>query len=267
MELYKFRKNVLLSQKPSLTSKILFHIFGHDFIGAEIRLAHFSHNIKRLPLLFGSLLDAGCGTGDFSFYIAKKYPNCMITAIDITKDTLQQNRRMQKELHTPNISFTYQDLSTMKEKEKYNFVFCIGTLIYFPKKKTKEIVINFTTSLKRGGYLYLDLPQENFFKNSIIPTKYYSSYHTNARKEISGELYTYYEIQKLLKELGYIIVHTSKSFGFVGKLSWELDNVLNERKWYKTRLLLFPLLKFLATLDAQTKNKNGSCFVILAQKL
>lgn len=57
-------------------------IVGSPFIGQFIRFLHFKKAIK--PLRFKSVLDVGCGSGDYAFYLAKKYPEVKIEACDIS---------------------------------------------------------------------------------------------------------------------------------------------------------------------------------------
>ncbi len=264
-KLKKFSESILYRFPSSLKQRILFHLFGFDFIGAEIRLAHLKKALKKIPRFFHAL-DAGCGTGDFSFYLAERYPHCSFSAYDINEKTLMINKEVQTKMAIPNITFSYNDLLKLKEKETYDFIFSIGTLIYFSKEETKKILINLTYALQKGGHLYLDIPQEDFLEVNFIHPKHYSTYYNALKKENSGDLYTLQELLALLQELGYSIIFTTKSFSFPGKLTWELDNCLREKELTKTRLFFLPLLKSLARADAMRKHKKGCCFVILAEK-
>ncbi len=261
----RFGESILYRVPHSRFRRMLFFLFGLDFIGAEIRLAHFRRTLPLIPPL-STILDAGCGTGDFSFYLAERFPQSTITAYDINKNAIGQNKKIQKEMNILNIDFSKQDLLKLQEKDKYDFIFSIGTLIYFSKEGTKTILQNLTRALKRGGYLYLDLPQENFLEVCFFPVQWYPTYYQALKDENSGELYSFEDMQLLLQELGYTLVFANKSFSYPGKFAWELDNLLREKKLQKIRYFFLPALKLLARLDAITKHKKGCCFVILAQK-
>lgn len=264
-KLKKFSESILYRFPHSLKQRILFHLLGFDFIGAEIRLAHLKKALKRVPPFFHAL-DAGCGTGDFSFYLAERYPHCSFSAYDINEKTLMINKEIQIKMGINNISFCYKDLLKLKEREMYDFIFSIGTLIYFSKEETKKILANLTNALQKNGYLYLDIPQEDFLEVTFIHPNFYRTYYNALKKENSGNLCTQHEILSLLEELGYKITYTTKSFSFPGKLAWELDNFLREKKFNRTRIFLLPLLKGLSRADAMGKHKKGCCFVILAEK-
>src|SRR3989338_2854118 len=94
-KLKKFNESILYRFPSSLKQKIIFSLFGFDFIGAEIRLAHLRKALKKFPLFFHAL-DAGCGTGDFSFYLAERFPNSSFSAYDIKKDYYSKQRNSEK---------------------------------------------------------------------------------------------------------------------------------------------------------------------------
>ncbi len=250
----------------SYFQKVRFFLLGQDFIGAEIRISHFKKILNTLNIMPETILDAGCGTGDFSFYVAERYQQAALYAYDINTKTLKKNNEIQKNLGFKNIIFQNVDLLQLNEKSKYDLIFSIGTLIYFSREETRTILLNLTGALKDGGFLYLDLPQEDFLEVNYISIKYYKEYYKKLKQENSGSLYTYQEVKDILQEIGYEIVWSNKSFSHPGKLAWESDNLLRERGYIKTRYLLLPLLKFLAHLDSITKHKKGCCFVILARK-
>lgn len=263
----QFGESIIYRVPHSLRKRLIFFLFGQDFIGAEIRLAHFKKALQRIPELKNKrILDAGCGTGDFSFYVAERFPKAKICAYDINKNAIEQNKKIQKDHGILNIAFYEQDLLKLEEKETYDLVFSIGTLIYFSKEETKHILQNLLSALKKGGFLYLDLPQEDFLEINFFPTSWYPMYYKALKEENSGDLFSFEEIQVLLQEIGCTLVFTNKSFSYLGKFAWEFDNFFRERKWLKIRYFFLPILKLLARLDAITKHKKGCCFVLLAQK-
>lgn len=261
----RFGESILYKIPDSFFQRVRFFLFGLDFIGAAIRLAHFKKALKTIPS-FSQALDAGCGTGDFSFYLAERYPKAMFDACDMNKKILQQNVEIQKSIGIANVSFFYADLLKFEEKEKYDFIFSIGTLIYFSKQDTKRILQRLTAALQKNGYLYLDLPQEDFLEVKWFPVSWYKEKYQALKSENSGSLYTFEEMQALLSECGYEIILANKSFSYAGKLAWEFDNVLRNHGFVQIRYFFVPFLKFFAVLDATTKHKKGCCFVILARK-
>ena len=273
MKFFRFRENVLLLQNPSLFRKCIFYIFGHDFIGAEIRLAHFMYALQKIPF-FSNALDAGCGTGDFSFYLANKYKGKSIEGIDINKKRIEQNNVLKKQLGYSNLNFFEDDLlkrgneqgKINERRGPYDVVFSLATLIYFTKQQRIKIAKNLFSLVKPGGHIYFDLPINDYTDVMIIPPKYYPNMYALVEAKNTGDLFGLEELETLLKNNNFTIVHKNKTHNYVGKLAWELDNVVRERNFNKLRLVLLPVLRFLARVDAWTNNKQGCCFCILAKK-
>lgn len=166
----------------------------------------------------------------------------------------------------PNVIFQQQDLLHLQEKDQYDFIYCIVTLIYFSKKDTTHIIKNLTSALKKDGYLYLDLPQKDFSKITFFPEHFYKKQLELLKKENNGDLYSFKEIIQLLIEQGYEITYFSKPFSFFGKFAWEVDKILQEKNIGRLRYIFVPFLKLCARIDAITKHKKGSCFVVLVRK-
>ena len=64
--------------------------------GGLIRLGHFKKEIRNIN--FTHVMDAGCGGGQYSFYLAKLNPSADITAYDINKHQIEQNKIKNKEI-------------------------------------------------------------------------------------------------------------------------------------------------------------------------
>jgi len=265
----RFGESILYRFKPSFARKVLFHVLGQDFIGAAIRVAHFSKAMKKIEMRVkkGRFLDAGCGTGDFSFYIAEKFRDSKIDAVDVVEKTIKDNEKIKKRLGIQNIRFHMKDLLSLGYKDKYDFVFMIGTMIYFNHEQNMKILKNICRAIKEKGYFYIDVPQSNFYAVNIIPIKHYKKEDEQLAKENKGVLYGIEDLKKILESLGMQVIDIHYSFGYFGKLAWEIDSFIKEKRFYRTKLLLLPILKLLSWVDAQIKNKKGSCISALCQKI
>lgn len=101
------------------------------------------------------VLDAGCGTGLYSFAILKRYKNAKITAFDLDaklvnyvkekalRDKLDDHIRV----FTANITGSLSEI----ENEKFNLIITAGVLVYVPHEET---VKNLSRFLISGGYFF-----------------------------------------------------------------------------------------------------------------
>lgn len=98
------------------------------------------------------LLDAGCGSGVVTKYLAKNYPDNDIDSCDFSEIRIQQARKMNAE--NPKINYHVADLATLPFPDE-TFDGAISRYVYEylpdPVRATKELA----RVLKPGGKLYL----------------------------------------------------------------------------------------------------------------
>jgi ubiquinone/menaquinone biosynthesis C-methylase UbiE len=128
-----------------------------------IRLLAKKLNIKKTD----KVLDAGCGRGTTTCYLAKEY-GCNITGIDIVDFELRMAQKKAKKLDLKKIQFLSRDYSKTRFSDNYfDKVFTLETLVHSPDlyKTLKE----FHRILKTGGRLAL-------FEYTISPLKKWNNY-------------------------------------------------------------------------------------------
>ena len=86
--------------------------FYPSHIGNYIRELYFWDFLKKLPeRKIKTILDAGCGGGNYALKIAKRAHNPQVDAIDISSSLFPRK-------HASNIQFTKLNLLSLNEKEK-----------------------------------------------------------------------------------------------------------------------------------------------------
>lgn len=259
----RFGKIYPLSEKLTLFGKLNYYIFGNPNIGGFIRSQYFKRFIRQVNWEYA--LDAGCGCGEFSFYLAEKFPLRKIDAFD--KKDMAKNIELAKKLNLRNLNFFNFDLSKVDFTEKYDIICLIGTLIYFSAEENQEILKKLFNALKPGGFIFFDVPQKNGFDKGLINKKYYQrKLDEHTKKNLSGHLYSSQEIRILFESIGFKNIKVRKTFGFFGRLAWELDLIMQQNKLYRLKAISLLFLKMFCILDAQIHNKNGGCLLVTARK-
>ena len=132
-----------------------------------------SPRIKLIEKLFlkkkGSVLDVGCASGRESFYLAKK--GFMVKGIDISKEMIYAAKKRRDREKLKNIKFEVADISSFKERGRYDYVMALFNVLTFipDKEKRRQAIKNIIESVKPGGRAILDV--NNKFGNIRIIIK------------------------------------------------------------------------------------------------
>uniref|UniRef100_A0A7C5V1B6 Class I SAM-dependent methyltransferase n=1 Tax=Caldicellulosiruptor owensensis TaxID=55205 RepID=A0A7C5V1B6_9FIRM len=243
-----------------MTFKILketyLNIFGIPHIGTRIRFNNIKslineliENYRFLPKI---ILDAGCGNGLYSFYLARTFPNAKIIAIDIDEEQIERN----KDKNTfSNIEFIKADLRKLDFNEQFNLIICIDVLEHIVEDL--KVIQNFYKSLSKNGLLIIHVPA--FPRDYNIFVK---EYH---QKDHVRDGYSEYEIINLLKYNKFKICKVLRTFNFFGSLAWDLGFIVYNRNKYLF-FVLFPFLLLLSKLDRFSSKKKGNGILVLAKK-
>ena len=250
-------------------AKLYIQIFGCASISAYNFFFHFKRALKDLE--FRHVLDAGCGKGDFAFYLAEGYPDISIDAWDLSDPNMHdlgENINICQEIQNNeeinNITFCDKDLKDLCDVEKYDLIFSIHVLEHIPNNKV--VIENFYRALKRNGCLHVQMPSKNGFE-PIFPEKYFKAYYKWENVEHTGEHYYLNELVDVLKKTGFIVELARTDGGFLQSLAWQLSQILFSNNRIVALALLVPFLKTLVFMGNTFFDNGKGNLVILAKKL
>ena len=150
------------------------------------------------------VLDAGCGSGIFSIYLAQK--NCIVTGIDGSEKMIELCKKYS---HTKNLIISFQQVILPFENidnfEKQDVILCSSVLEYIIDY---EIVIQqFKELLNSNGILIISMPNKDswyrkiekyIFKLTGKPAYYQYIQHILSEKDFSKRLKYYgFELQQI----------------------------------------------------------------------
>ncbi len=105
------------------------------------------------------ILDAGSGFGQYSYFLAKKFPFSTITAVDVKEEQIADcNAFFGKLGLSDRVKFKVADLTRFREEEKYSLVLSIDVMEHI--LEDVEVFKNFSFSMKTGGVLLISTPSD-----------------------------------------------------------------------------------------------------------
>lgn len=232
----------------------MFGTFGISGGGAYLRSVYFRKCLKDNKLEFKSVLDAGCGSGEYSFYLAKKYPDAIIDACDFDEDAINRNKNILNKTETTTINFLKLNLVKFFDPKKYDLIFSIDVLEHIEDDAT--VIKNFYNSLKWGGALIIHTPQK---KQRHILKNY--SWKEKCPDHVR-EGYSPDEMTQLLEKNGFNIIERTNTFGIFGEFAYIIGILLP--KYLKPAFAI--LLNCIGYIDVLARQKRGNGLLILAKK-
>jgi ubiquinone/menaquinone biosynthesis C-methylase UbiE len=101
----------------------------------------------------GSILDAGCGTGDTALFLASR--GNKVTGIDFLEEPINRAKRKAAERGLV-VTFLVKDATTLKDwSERFDNVIDSGLFHVFSDEDRKKYVEGLATVLKTGGRVFL----------------------------------------------------------------------------------------------------------------
>ena len=184
------------------------------------------------------------------------FEKAKIMGVDIDKKKLQTCKMLANELNIKNTAFAYFDVTKKQMETSYDLIVNIDVLEHIDRYEA--VLENFSNLLKRGGYLYIHVPQSN--QERIFGSLKEWHHEDHAREGISRKI-----LEDDLRKLGFKIIVSRETFGLFGKLSWELNHLALAKSFFIVGVI-FPILYIIAKIDLWQNNKNGLGIALLAKK-
>jgi len=138
------------------------------------------------------ILDAGCGSGDSSYYFLKR--GFRVDGIDTSPEMLVIARKK-----VPNAKFRLMDLRNLTfAAETFDGVYSYGATEHTPKKEFPKVLRGYSKVLKKGGYLFINPPHGHGQRLTYWPL---------AKQKFMASYYTIKELNALFNKTGFQIVH------------------------------------------------------------
>ncbi|MDF1559966.1 MAG: class I SAM-dependent methyltransferase [Bacteroidales bacterium] len=216
-----------------------------------------------------SILDAGMGFGQYSWWMARRFAGWKITAADIKSEQVTDcNRFFSASRVAERVHALEADLVTWKSSESYDLILCVDVMEHIEEDRT--VFSSFFTMLNPGGYLVISTPSD----------KGGSDVHSEDDSSFIGEHvrdgYGRDEITEKLTGAGFDSVSVAYTYGTPGSIAWRLSMKYPVMMLSASKLFYFilpfyylaimPFVLLLNTADLCMRPEEGTGLLVIARK-
>jgi SAM-dependent methyltransferase len=251
-------------QKNPLLSKIINKVLGYTNIGNYARSRVFRKQITLLPLeKMQSVLDLGCGYGEYSFMMAKGMKHAHLMALDIDQDALRNVRYAQSKMQLPNLTIHEGYLNTLKD-DTFDLIYSVDVFEHIHEEQMpfKDAL----AKLKTGGYLMVKMPHVT--QSSVFPKKWFHKHEEWLQHEHPGQVYTLKQLRDRFEKEGFKVVYTAQTDGILSRFAWETAYLM-KKGGPVAQLISLPFCKLMIQLDmwfSSNNHANGNAITVIGQK-
>jgi len=237
-----------------------------------LRAWHIKKELKKIRKTLGidaSVLDAGSGFGQYTYYMSTLSEKWKITGADIMQDQMEDCTSFFNKIGcSQRIGFELADLTKFMKPNEYNLILSVDVMKHI--EDDVQVFKNFHQSLKSNGILLISTPSDQ--GGSDV----HDEHDTSFISEHVRDGYNILEIKEKLKSAGFTKVQTKYSYGSPGKISWKLSMkypiiLVNASKLFFILLPFYYLVTFPFCLvfnffDLIGNHKTGTGLIVKAWK-
>lgn len=255
-----------LAQPNSLLS-FVYKIFGEFRYPIRLRAAVLQSS---LPKNFHPKMvwDVGCGEGQTSFWLSKRYPDARLIGTDIKKENIERCQHIADALKRRNTTFLQLD-ALNDGHQSVDLIVCFEVLEHIDNYG--DVLRIFAGSLNNKGLLVIHTPAENQFQSSTWGLRrFINPENTEISHREKGQYHVRlgFNLDGLISEieaLGFDILSQRYTFGPVAMFAHTVYEWTRPRSKIWRLITLWPLL-ILGYLDMVLRFSTGGGILIVAQK-
>ncbi len=248
-----------LSLDPSRSrfERLYANVFGAPANGLRIRLR------RVLPATAGSyqaILDAGCGTGVFSFELAKLHPEAQVVGVELEPVLVARANEIARRAQLANCSFLEGDVTKLDFEDEFDLVVSVDNFEHV--EDDVEAMRTLLHALRPGGRLVVHVP--GYERRWIL-------FGRRVNFDVPGHVRPGYKAEELVDKLqgaGFQVMTHQYTYGaletFTNNISYLITGADQRRKLQYA--VVFPLLLAVSYLGKSSQPRWGAGVLAVAQR-
>jgi SAM-dependent methyltransferase len=215
-----------------------------------------------------SILDAGAGFGQYTYWMWRRYPEGQILAVDVKEEQVADCNRFFGQLNAKNVRFEVADLTAFERPESFDLALSVDVMEHI--EDDTGVFRNICRSLKPGGILLISTPSDQGGSDADdeSDSSFIGEHVRNG--------YNLQEITDKLRQAGFSKVDARYTYGVPGNISWRLSMkypilMLGASKLFFILLpfyylVAYPVACILNWMDVSMTHSKGTGLLVRAWK-
>ena len=152
-----FGEQRLIAGNRGAAERLLFRLMGVGDPAHYLHWRYLKEAIDSVPdLKPRRILDAGCGSGDHSVYLARRFPDAEVISIDVDRTLVEKVKGIVGTLQITNLHPEVADLATFRSDRPFDLIVSVDVLEHIA---AQEVALeNLCRALVPGGTAFLHVP-------------------------------------------------------------------------------------------------------------
>jgi SAM-dependent methyltransferase len=233
------------------------NLLGAPANGLRIRLR------RVLPATQGSyqtILDAGCGSGVFSYELAKRHPQAQVTGVELEPELVARDNEIAKRAHLANLHFEQGDVTKLDFEDAFDLVVSVDNFEHV--EDDIAAMRTLLQALRPGGRLVAHVP--GYERRWIL-------FGRRVNFDVPGHVRPGYRADQLvakLQEAGFQVTAHHYTYGtietFTNNISYLITGADQRRKLEYAAV--FPVLLAVSWLGKYSRPKWGAGVLAVARR-
>ena len=211
------------------------------------------------------ILDAGCGAGLWSFYLAKHLPTSQVVGIDVRSEAIDLCSKMKLAKSVANVQFYTLAFADLDFEQEFDVIISFYSL-HYSYRRDVDVLRAFGRALRPGGALMIIVPvaqSPTRVKDHVIQDETLAQVKYGITVD-TRELHDHYRPDELTEKLslaGFDSIEVCSSIGWLGRTAKKSVAAAPVSKF-----ILWPLAFVLGWLDHRVPTTSGAALSALPRK-
>ena len=251
-------RELSLDPGRSRFERLYTRIFGAPANGLRIRLR------RVLPVTqgrFENILDAGCGSGVFTFELAKRHPEARVLGIELEQDLVDRANEIARRAGLTNCRFEQGDVTKLDFEDTFDLVLSVDNFEHVEDDVGAMRALR--SALRPGGRLVVHVP--GFERRWLV-------FGRRVNFDVPGHVRPGYRAEELvgkLRDAGFEVARYHYTYGLLETVTNNVSYLISgaDQRNKAVYAAVFPLLLGLSWFGQFSRPRSGAGVLAMARRM